>query len=173
HLIGCYRPRTARHVLSFACAATALVIGYSCTLLGTMRAQCPAQAFTGQDEMRILSEAAQLDAQVRQVQGYYKFRDQLAEDLNAGRYSLEALVSRLATTPEARDPGWLRALWHAHPDRTDRECMAALHLYLARLLAEANARTGSAEAGAGHSDKPPAFVTGGPQSDGRLAVAAE
>src|SRR2546421_1505927 len=37
--IAHYRPHTAARVLAFACAATALVIGYSCTLLGTARAQ--------------------------------------------------------------------------------------------------------------------------------------
>src|SRR5260370_38691788 len=34
-----HRPRTAACVLSFACGATAVVIGYSCSLPGTARGQ--------------------------------------------------------------------------------------------------------------------------------------
>jgi hypothetical protein len=159
NLIALYRPRTAGYVLSFACGVTALVVGYSCTLLGTERAQW--QPLTREDEVKIRSEAAQLDARVRQVQAFYRFRDQLAEDLNAGRYSLEALVSRLAATPEARDPLWLKSLRHAHPGRTDRECMAAFLLYYARQLAERESRETSAETGAGRPGRPPTFATGG------------
>jgi hypothetical protein len=173
-LIARYRPRTAGHVLSFACAATALVVGYSCTLLGSTRVRCPAQLLTREDEVRIRSEAAQLDAQVRQLQAYYKFRDQLAEDLNAGRHPLDELVTRLAATPEACDPAWLAALRRAHPGRSDRERMAELILYYARLLVEKDSWAASAEEGAGHPGKPPLIAANGaPQSGGRLAVAAE
>src|SRR5690349_18620406 len=61
-LIARYRPRTATHVLSFACGATALVIGYSCTLLGTARAH--GLALNKEDMVRIVAKAYQLDAQV-------------------------------------------------------------------------------------------------------------
>jgi hypothetical protein len=167
NFIGRHRPRTAAHVLTFACGATALVVGYSCTLLGTARTQ--GQALTREDEVRIENQAAQLDVQVQELQAYYKLRDQLAEDLNAGRESLDALVARLQATPKVQDPAWLKLLRLAHPGRSDRECLAALILYHARLLAEMNAEARSAEASAGHSDKPPTFVAGG----SRLSVAIE
>jgi hypothetical protein len=166
-LIGRHRPRTAAHVLTFACGATALVVGYSCTLLGTARTQ--GQALTREDEVRIETEAAQLDAQVQELQAYYKLRDQLAEDLNAGRDSLDALVTRLQATPKVQDPAWLKLLRLAHPGRSDRESLAALIVYQARLLAEMNAEARSAEASAGHSDKPPTVAAGG----SRLTVAIE
>jgi hypothetical protein len=57
----------------------------------------------------------------------------------------------------------------AHPGRSDRECLAALILYQARLLAEVNAEARSAEASAGHPDTAATNVAGG----SRLAVAAE
>jgi hypothetical protein len=157
--IALYRPRTAGHVLWFACGATALVVGYSCTLLGTARAHW--RPFTWEDEVRIRSEAAQIDARVQQVQAFYRLRDQLAEDLNAGRYSLEALVSRLAATPEARDPDWLKSLRHAHPAHSNRESMAEFIRYHAHLLAEWDCQRTSAEPGAKLPGRPPTSVTGG------------
>jgi hypothetical protein len=171
-LIGRYRPRTAGHVLSFACAATVLVVGYSCTLVGTARSQ--GQALTREDELRIVTEAAQIDAEIHQLQAYLKLLDQLAEDLNAGRDSLEAAVTRLAATPRAQDPAWLKLLRRAHPAPSDRECLAASILYQARLLAERDAEDRAAAAGTGHPGKPPLIAAHGvPQSGGRLAVTAE
>src|SRR5438093_5316203 len=83
------RPHTAARVLAFACGATALVICYSCTLLGTARPK--GRLLSGEEEVSIRAEAARLDYRVRQMQAYYQLRDQLAEDLNAGRYPLEDL----------------------------------------------------------------------------------
>jgi hypothetical protein len=171
-LIARNRPRTAGHVLSFACGATLLVVGYSCTFLGTAR--CRGQALTREDELRIRTEAAQIDAEVHQLQAYYKLLDQLAEELNAGRDSLEALVTRLEATPKVHDPAWMKLLRIAHPARSDRESLAALILYQARLLAERDAEGRSAAAGTGHPGKPPLIAAHRvPQSGGRLVVAAE
>jgi hypothetical protein len=171
-LIARYRPRTAGHVLAFACGATLLVIGYSCTLLGTAR--CRGQALTREDELRIVAEAAQIDAEVHQVQAYLKLLDQLAEDLNAGRDSLEAAVTRLAATPHAQNPTWLKLQRRAQPGRSDRERLTESILHQARLLAERDAEDRSAAACAGHPGKPPVIAANGvPQSGGRLVVAAE
>src|SRR5262249_48675990 len=58
------RPHTATRVLAFACGATALVIGYSCTFLGTARTK--GQLLSGEEEVSIRAEAARLDNRVRQ-----------------------------------------------------------------------------------------------------------
>jgi hypothetical protein len=171
-LIARNRPRTAGHVLSFACGATLLVVGYSCTFLGTAR--CRGQALTREDELRIRTEAAQIDAEVHQLQEYLQLLDQLAEDLNAGRGSLEALVTRLAATPHAQDPTWLKLQRRYHPYRSDWEFLAASLLHRARALAERDAEDRAATAGTGHPGKPPLIAaSGAPQSGGRLVVAAE
>jgi hypothetical protein len=148
--IARHRPRTATHVLSFACGATALVIGYSCTLLGTARAH--GLALNTDDMAQIVAEAGQLDARVREMQVYYRLRDQLADDLNAGRYPLDELVARLAATPHARDPSWLKSLRNAYPGRSDRERMAALIRYHARQLTEGIARGLATETSARQPD---------------------
>jgi hypothetical protein len=142
------RPRTAARVLTFACGATALVICYSCILLGSACAQ--GRVFSGDNLARVKAEAARLDTRVRQMQAYYQLRGQLAADLNARRYPLEELVSRLEATPQAREPAWLKALRRAFPGRSDRERMAALILYHARLLNDARATAATAETGADH-----------------------
>src|SRR5262249_26876823 len=72
-------PHTAARVLAFACGTTSLVIAYSCTLLGTAHAQ--GRVFSKEEEVIIRAEAARLDARVRQMQAYYRFRDQLAEEV--------------------------------------------------------------------------------------------
>jgi hypothetical protein len=136
-LIARYRPRTATHVLSFACGATALVIGYSCTLLGSARAH--GLGLNNSEMARIASDAYQLNARVRQMQAYYQLRDQLGNDLNAGHYPLDELVERLAAGPQARDPKWRESLRNAYPGRCDRERMAELIRYHARQLTEAQA----------------------------------
>jgi hypothetical protein len=171
-LIARYRPRTAGHVLSFACGATVLVVAYSCTFLGTAR--CRGLALTREDELRIRTKAAQIDAEVHQLQEYLQLLDQLAEDLNAGRYSLEAAVTRLAATPRAQNPTWLKMQQLTHPGRSDREFLAASLLHQARLLAERDAEDRAAAAGTGHPSKPPLIAANGvPQSGGRLVVAPE
>jgi hypothetical protein len=171
-LIGRYRPRIARHVLTFACGVTVLIVGYSCTLLGTAR--CQGRVITTEDEVRIQTESAQIDVQVQRMQAFYKARDQLVEDLNEGRVSLEAVVTQLAATEQVCDPDWLKSLRLAYPGHTDRERLAELVLYHARLLKEIIAEDRAAKAGAGRPDKPPTNTAGdGPKSDGQRGVGTE
>jgi hypothetical protein len=139
HRIARSHPHTAARVLAFACGTTALVIGYSCILLGTAHAQ--GRVFSKVEERNIRAEAARLDSQVRQMHAYYQLRDQLAEDLNAGRNSLDEVVTRLASGPQARNPVWLKSLRLGYPGRCDRERMAALIRYQAHMLKEMGVQT--------------------------------
>ena len=126
------RPRAAANLLSFACAVTALVLGYSGFLLASTRGQ--ERPWPLRKAAALRAEARVLDAQVRQLRDYERCVDQLAEALIAGQYGLEEAVARLAATEWAQNPSWRYSLRTIHPDRTDAEWLASLLLDHVRLL---------------------------------------
>jgi hypothetical protein len=137
------RRRVAANVLSFSCLATALVVGYSCTLLGTAPA-CHAESLL-KDDATLAVEGRRLDEQLRQMKAYRQVLAQVCEGLAGGRCSLEEAVARLAATERCRDRAWLQTLREGCSSCSDREFLRAtilehVHALTRDKLPEADAR---------------------------------
>jgi hypothetical protein len=138
-LVARSRPVIAARVLTFSCLATFAVIVHSCSLLPSIprHAGGPPRC----DEATIAAEGRWLDEQLRRIKAYRLVLSQAAEELLAGRSTLDAAVARLAATERGQDPAWLTNLRKVYPGRSDAGCLEASLLDHARAL---------------QADKPPA-----------------
>ena len=155
-LIARSRPRRAMQVLTFACAATVLVVGYSCILLRSD----PARRGILKAEREIVADADYLDTRLGQLQAYYRLRRQLAEDTVAGRYTLEEAVARLTASPWLRDPLWQARLRLFYPGRSPREGVAASFRDYVAALQNANRVAATAREGVGYAQAMPIAYQG-------------
>ena len=120
------RPRAGGLILSVACSALALVVGYSCYLVGGRAAGEPESA----ELARIDAETAHIEAEWDKSREYGRMLQQLSTELAAGRCSLTEATAQLGGTRRAQDPVWLHRLHTLLPARSDEECLAtglALH----------------------------------------------
>jgi hypothetical protein len=121
-LVSRARPRSGGLILSVACSVLALVVGYSCYLVGggARAADEPDPA----QFARLRAEEASLDAEWQKSEEYRATLDQLSADLAAGRCSLTEATAQLGSTPKGQEPRWLRQLHVCFPEATDGECLA-------------------------------------------------
>jgi len=134
-LVARSRPRVAARVLTFSCLATLVVIVYSCSLLRSIPRHAGMFPLL-HDEAGLAAEGRGLDDRLRQVKAYRLVLSQAAEELLAGRSTLDAAVARLAATRRGQDPAWLTNLRKVYPGRSDAGCLAATLLDHARALRE-------------------------------------
>jgi hypothetical protein len=134
-LVARCRPAVAARVLTFSCLATFAVIVYSCSLLRSTPRHAGIFPLL-HDEAAMAAEGRWLDEQLRQVKAYRLVLSQAAEELLAGRSTLDEAVARLAATARGRDRAWLSKLREAYPGFSDVECLAATLLDHARALRE-------------------------------------
>jgi hypothetical protein len=123
------RPSSGGLILSVACAVLALVVGYSCYLVGRGAAREPESA----EMASVRAETAQIDAEWEKSREYSRALQQLSEALADGRCSLCEATAQLGSTRRGQDPAWLDRLHAYLPARTDEECLAtglALHSLL-------------------------------------------
>jgi hypothetical protein len=113
-----WRPRAGRRVLTFGCAALALVVLYSASL-------CRAVARQDREVAAARAHSWALDGQIRETAAYQAALAELAEDLRAGRCTLHQAAERAAATEKGRDPAWRQALAALYPGRAPEECFAA------------------------------------------------
>src|SRR5262249_26960059 len=97
------------------------------------------------DEATVAAESRWLDEQLRQIKAYRLVLAEAAEELLAGRSTLDAAVARLAATKRGQDPAWLTSLRKVYPGRSDAGCLAATLLDHARALREDRAAERGAE----------------------------
>src|SRR5262245_12845242 len=138
------RPEAGRRVLTFGCAATALVVAYSGHLAAVVRpglersfeAHLAAEGRWGQG----------LDAQARRLAEFNEARARAAGDLVAGRRTLDEAVAELGRAELTRDPGWLGQCRRAYPGQTVPEMLGAYLLRFAGLVSLAATPRRPAEA---------------------------
>jgi hypothetical protein len=125
------RPRSGGLILSVACSVLALVVGYSCYLVGG-GARAAAEADSPEVE-QVRAKAAELDREWDKCEEYHLALEQLSADLAAGRRSLNDATAQLSSTRQGRDASWLHHLQIQFPNGSDAECLAgnlALHTIL-------------------------------------------
>jgi hypothetical protein len=114
------RPRSGGLILSAACSLLAVVVGYSCYLVGGGATRDPDSA----ELVGIRAQAAQLDAEWDKSREYTLRLRQLSAELAAGRCSLIEATAQLGSTRRAQDPAWLQRLRTYLPARSDEETLA-------------------------------------------------
>jgi hypothetical protein len=120
-LVAMYRPRCGSLVLTFGCSAAAAVVGYSCYLAGVA---LPADAEPREAMSRLADSEKTLVTRVERGWEYRKVLGKLCADLKAGRCRMGEATERLAASPRARDPEWLRTLHQQYRMRSDADCLA-------------------------------------------------
>jgi hypothetical protein len=155
--VGRCRPAVAARVLTFSCLATLAVIVYSCSLLRSI----PRHGVRPlRDLATLAAEGRGFDEQLRQLKAYRLVLSQAAEELLAGRSTLDEAVARLAATKHGQDPAWLNHLRRRYPGRSDLGCLAATLLDHARGLREVRSAEQDA-AGATHRPRVVSLPTRG------------
>jgi hypothetical protein len=126
------RPRAARGVLTFGCAALALVVGYSSALAAFVQP-------TPEDrrETAALEEGEVLKERARDLHNHLVMQSRLCKQVLAGECTLDEAVARLEQSPVTRDPRWLRNWRRELPGRTVKEYVReALVRYIQELRAD-------------------------------------
>jgi hypothetical protein len=144
-VVARYRPRAAANVLSFACGVTALVLGYSGSLLARGHVHASTQGFRDVNALR--AEARVLEAKLRQLHEYEHFLDRLADEVRAGHASMDEAVTRLAASEWARQPVWWSPSEGGLRNRSDPQWLACLLRNYIRSLEEDKPRDLAAVAG--------------------------
>jgi hypothetical protein len=121
-IISRYRPRTGGRVLTLGCVITAAVVLYSSYLYLTV----PSSEYPGAESVAH-KPSEQLQQEYARVNEFLRLQDKLADKLAQGRGTLSEVVTELETAAAAQYT-WLRALRHANPHRSDRECLAIVLL---------------------------------------------
>jgi uncharacterized protein DUF5658 len=119
-----HRPRTGARLLTFACLATGLVVGYSCYL--GLRADS-FQTTATNDILCAEQKFRLLDRELERQKQHQDLVKLLRGELESERLSLDEAVNHLVQTDRIHDARWMGYLHRAYPDRSDAECLA-LHL---------------------------------------------
>jgi hypothetical protein len=173
-VVAVYRPRAARRLALFACAAVGVVVVYSVTLWGTLAATTAGSARSRDSSHRagwrrptsedMRARFAQFHAEVAQARAA----------LIAGCCSLPEAVAFLADSEPAQVPGFLEKRRARIGAETDEECLAAFVMRSALAeLAEEDCEEARERAGellatyrATHGETLVAFVRSGPFGPG-------
>jgi hypothetical protein len=115
------RPRTARRLLAFGCAALVLVVAYSGTLAGYVASQSELSDHTELSALK--RHNLQLDRLLKSAQHYLHLKQQLGLEVVAGRKSLSEAVQELVASRHV-DPAWLSVVRSHHPELTLEQCLA-------------------------------------------------
>jgi hypothetical protein len=117
-VIARHRPRAAGHILTFGCAALALVVLYSASLCpAASRTPAEREAIEIQQHNQKLSTMNRTTQQWRaRMKAFLALRDELCQCLLAGRSTLHEAVDRLLATEQGRDARWRAGLSHLHPE---------------------------------------------------------
>jgi hypothetical protein len=108
-------------VLTFACSAVALVVGYSCLLAGFLRTG-PAE---GTAEWQDVQEARWLDSQIRTALSYNDLRIAVGDFLISERCTFSEAMGLLLQGKTSHSPKRLQILRLLYPGYSDEECLAA------------------------------------------------
>lgn len=119
--VSLHRPRTGGRILTFACAATAAVVLYSCYL---SYAGSPPDPIQPHELFQAEQKSQILDREKDRQTAYRQFLSRLADDLAGGRCTLGEAADELARSAKGRDGQWLDILRRHYPGRTDPECLA-------------------------------------------------
>jgi hypothetical protein len=114
------RPSSGGLILSVACAVLALVVGYSCYLVGGGAAREPESL----ELASACAEKAHIDAEWEKSREYSRALQQLSAALVDGRCSLREATAQLGSTRRGQDPVWLHRLHAYLPAGTNEECLA-------------------------------------------------
>jgi Domain of unknown function (DUF5658) len=132
-LVARYRPGAARAALTFGCAVLMLVVGYSCSLAASL----PAQSKSDRDLARLETEAIQLERELIRIRSFLRLKQQLANDVIAGRRTLDETVEELEKHEQIRDPEWLAHYEEKYPGQPVR---VDLRIQMSRLVEDYRAR---------------------------------
>ena len=121
-VVSRFRPRSGGLILAVACSALALVVGYSCYLVGG--GASAADPTTSAELAEIRAESAHLDVEWAKSEEYRMTLERLGADLTAGRCSLTEATTHLGSTRQAQERSWLRRLHVFFPEESDTECLA-------------------------------------------------
>jgi hypothetical protein len=134
------RPVAAGRVLLVGCAVSGAVVAYSAALGSRVVWGGPAarEALAAQ---QVAAHQRQMNGQTREKLGkneaYEALRDELRDDLVAGRCSLEDAAARLARTELVNDPDWRRGVLRIEGDRPGDQLVATLLIRSAVLALDA------------------------------------
>jgi hypothetical protein len=125
------RPSVARTALSISCGILAVVVLYSCFLVGTAVAHPSfgSSEVEDPDLAPVVEKSQQLNRLLAQATAYHDLLERLSADLVARRRTLREAVELLAQTDQGNSPLWLKTLRRAYPGRSDRACLAANLVY--------------------------------------------
>jgi Domain of unknown function (DUF5658) len=148
-LVARYRPGAARAVLTFGCLALILVVGYSCALAAPL----PSLSKIDRDQASLEAEIVQLERELVRVRSFVELKQQLANDVIAGRRTLDETVEELEKHELTRDPEWLAHLGEDYPGQP---LHVGLRFQISRLVAKCRARA----QGCGYRGSPRDFSEG-------------
>jgi hypothetical protein len=121
-VISHYRPQTGDRLLTFSCSALAVIVLYSCGLFAFARNE-PGQS-TAAELNALTEEGRLLEMAVSKSRGFRNYKNNLINDLLAGRRTLEEVVNELARCEQYRQPRLMQILHRQYPGYSDAECLA-------------------------------------------------
>ena len=118
-MIARRRPRVAGHVLSFGCAAAALVVGYGAFVDWDLKHSTDAQLLAAQSAL-----FQRQDEELRKRDAYRAVLDRVAAEVVENRCTLPQAVDQLLDTERGHDPAWLEDFAAKQPNLSPEASLA-------------------------------------------------
>jgi hypothetical protein len=138
-VVALSRPRAARGLTTFGCAAVGGVVLYSVVLWARLDQQ-PGPS-SHQDLALARQKGLELDEYARERAAFSAFIEQESRALAAGRRTLRKVVTILATSAAARDPRIMEGYRNGLESKSDAECLALMALMCACEFLETDGST--------------------------------